>query len=136
VSYLTNQEPFLKLIRQFLNSNLNGETFCHEFMNLWRNDRDQQYAQRNTWKERFDIQLIEAYSRKQLTDEEFSRKWEELWGYGEYEPLSEMLDKDFTACDCFSSLPENEFEIDEAQLKKEVAENLAYFEAQQTKATS
>ena len=133
MSYAANEAFYLKLIQQLLSAELNGEAFCHEFMRQWRIDRDEEYKKRDAWPERYDLQLIAAHQRGELTDEEYHRQWVELWGYTEYQTLCEMLDRIFTACDCFHTVPEGQFEIDEGQLKKAVADNLNRYEGKDAK---
>ena len=133
MSYVANEKQYLDLIHQLLNSEVDGETFCREFCPLWRADRDEQYAERDTWADRYDLQLTDAHNRGEISSEEFERKWVELFGYAEYKHLLEMLDRIFTACDVFDPEPEREFDIDEGQLKSEVASHLATYETAKTK---
>jgi hypothetical protein len=133
MSYVANENRYLRLINQLLTSEVGGETFCQEFCSLWKADRDEQYADRNSWAERYDLQLIEAHGRGDISSEEFERKWVELFGYAEYKHLLEMLDRIFTACDVFDPEPEREIDIDEPQLKSEVATHLAAYETAKTK---
>ena len=129
MSYIANEGLYLNCLRQFLNSKLNSENFCEEFMRLWKIDRDEEWANCEKWDKRYDLQLIHAYNQGKLTSEELKSKSAELWGYTENTLLVEMLGKIFTACDCFSPSPEFEFEINEYQLKKEVSEMLNAYEA-------
>ena len=129
MSYIANESRYLTLIHQFLNSEVDVEAFQREFFFMWKADRDEEYAKRDTWPERYDLQLVDAHSRGEITSEEFEIKWVELFGYAEYRDLREMLDRVFTACDVFDPKPESEFDINEAQLRTEVAGNLATYQA-------
>jgi hypothetical protein len=133
VSYAANELLYLNLIRELLCAKLDGETFCGAFMRQWKADRDEQIAKSESWPERYDLQLIEAYQRGALTAEEFHRKWAELWGYTEYDSLCEMLDRVFTVCDCFAPAPEGPCEVSEDQLKQEVSEILRCYEERKAK---
>ena len=132
MSYNKNERLYLSIIQQFLSAELDGEAFCRAFMGQWKADRDEQDALMESWPERYDLHLIEAWERGALTDQEFHHKWTELWGYTKYEPLLEMLNRVFTACDCFYPIPEGQFEIDEDQLKREVAELVRRYEERNT----
>jgi hypothetical protein len=132
MSYLTNEPNYLQLIHQFLNFEIDAESFCQKFSSLWKIDRDEQESQRNSWSERYDLQLIDAFQRKEIMAEEFERKWVELHGYGEYKHLLEMVDKIFTACDAFNPKPESEYEIDEVELRNELRTQFANYETTQS----
>ena len=136
MSYVANEKRYLQLINRLLSSEVDGETFCREFSSLWKSDRDEQYAERAAWPGRYDLQLIEAHSRGEISTEEFGRKWDDLFGYAGHEHLLEMLDRVFTACDAFDPEPEREMDIDESQLKREVSGHLAAYETAKTKQTS
>ncbi len=133
MNYVANEKQYLEIIHQLLNAEVDGETFCREFSSLWKADRDEEYAKRDAWAERYDLQLVDAHGRGEISSEEFERKWVELFGYAEYKDLVEMLDRIFTACDVFDPEPERELEIDEAQLKNEVALHLGAYEAVKAK---
>jgi hypothetical protein len=116
MDHIQKEKQYLKLIQQFLQSGIESKIFCDDFFRLRRKDREAEDARRESWPERYDIQLIEQLKREELTKEEFSRKWTELWGYQDYVNFYEMLDRIFTTCDCYSSSPSQIWEIDEKQL--------------------
>ena len=133
MSYVANEKQYLELIRQFLNSKVDGETFCTKFSSLWRVDRDEEWSKVETWSERHDLQLTEAFNRGDITGEEFQQKWRELFGSESYADLASMTDRIFTACDVFQVEPDTEYEIDETELRREVAEHLASYESAKPK---
>lgn len=133
MGYAANEKLYLELIRQFLDYKVDVETFCERFRSLWKADRDEEWSKRDAWSERYDIQLTEAYNRGDITGEEFQQKWRELFDSESYENLSAMIDRIFTACDVYQVEPEAEYEIDELELRREVAEHLAAYKALKTK---
>ena len=133
MSYVANEKQYLELIRQFLGSKVDGETFCTKFCSLWRIDRDEEWSKVETWSERYDLQLTEAYNRGDISGEEFQQKWRELFDSESYQDLAAMTDRIFTACDVFHTEPEAEYEIDKTQLRREVAEHLAVYESAKPK---
>ena len=132
MSFVGNEKHYLELIRQLLDKEIDGETFCSKFEPSWMADRNEEYAISDTWPERYDLQLIESYRQGAISSEEFERKWVELWGYGGYRNLVEMLGCIFTACDVFFPVPEREYEIDESQLRIEVEARLTEYEAKKS----
>jgi len=133
VTYIGNEELYLELIRKFLNSEIDGETFCCDYFPMWRVDRDEEDIQRASWSERHDLKLIEAYRRDEISLEEFERKWSELFGYSTNRHLVDMLSRIFTACDVFAPVPESDYEIDETGLRGEVGTLFAAYEAERAK---
>ena len=75
MSYVANENRYLELIRQFLDSKVDGETFCEKFSSLWRVDRDEEWSKVETWTERYDLQLTEAYNCGDISGDEFQQKW-------------------------------------------------------------
>jgi hypothetical protein len=73
-----------------------------------------------------------AWKRGELTEEEFSEKWDSLWGYDT--ELQSMVDRIHTACYLLRPIPEAPCEIGEQQLRSEVAEALATYTAKKTRA--
>lgn len=113
MSYLGNEQNYLELINRFCDHKIEPEVFCQKWLSLWRIDRDEQYARMDFWAERYDIQLQAALESKEITPEEFERKWIDLYGYSEYKHLIELIDRIFAACEAYNPKPENESEIDE-----------------------
>jgi hypothetical protein len=122
MNHTEKEKQYLELIQQFLQSEVESKTSCHNFFKLRRKDRELDDARQASWPERYDLQLIAQLKREELTKEEFSRKWAELWGYQDYVCLYEMLDRVFTVCDCYSPSPSQIWEIDEKQLMSEIKE--------------
>lgn len=133
MSYASNEKRYLELIRQFLASEFDAETFCEKFSSLWRVDRDEEWSKVQNGSERPDLQLTEAFNRGDISAEAFQQKWRELFGSESYENLAAMTDRIFTACDVFRDEPEAKYEIDEAELRREVAEHLAVYEVANSK---
>ena len=133
MSYLANEQNYLELINQFSDRKIDAEVFCQKWLSLWSIDRDEQYALTNSWSERYDLKLKDALNRNEITAEEFERKWVELYGYGDYKHLLELVDRIFTACDVFSPKPENEYEIDEKGLRNEIKSHLVTYETTKSK---
>lgn len=133
MSYILNEKLYLRLIRQFLNSELDAETFCDKFSSLWRVDRDEEWSKVQNGSERSDLQLTEPFNRGDVSAEVFQQKWRELFGSESYEDLTALTDRIFTACDVFRDEPEAKYEIDEAQLLSEVKDHLAIYESAKSK---
>lgn len=133
MGYVANEKQYVELIHQFLNSEIDIEIFCERFGSLWRADRDEEWSKRDTWAERYDLQLIEAFNRGDITGEEFQQKFAQLFESENYQDLMAMTDRVFTACDVFRVEPEAEYEIDESELRREIAEHLATYEATKAK---
>lgn len=83
---------YLQVVQSFLQGQLPVDDFVRDFMHQWREDRDAE------WK------LLDVKSTSTAETDEFSA----------------AVDQAFTACDCFSNAPSNEFEISEAQLRLEL----------------
>lgn len=127
------KKRYLELIRRFLNSEISGAEFTGAYSKTCRQDRDETYAQAGSWPERFDFQLKTALERGEISGEDFSCKWAELWGYADDVPFTQMKDKVFTACVSFVPDPDirdQPYEYDEEQLRAYVKETLAAYEAQ------
>lgn len=133
MSYGANEKQYLELIRQFLNSEIDVDIFCERFSSLWRIDRDEEWSKVKNLPERPDVKLTEAFDRGEISGEVFQQKWRELFNSESYEALATMTDRIFTACDVFRDEPEAEYEIDETELRREVAEHLAVYESAKSK---
>ena len=133
MSYVANEKRYLEPIRQFLDSEIDVETFCKKFSSLWRVDRDEEWSKVEMLPERPDTQLTEAFHRGDITGEEFQQKFTQLFDSESYQDLAAMTDRIFTACDVFQVEPEAAYEIDETELRREVAEHLATYESAKSK---
>lgn len=119
------QEPFLSLMKSFLDRKIQAQTFCTRFIKLWAQERDTTYAKKATWPLPYDEMLTAAWQRGEISEAEFREKDAKLWGY---EPHSQdLIDTVHSACDCWRSSPELKWELDEAQLRHEVKEAFAAF---------
>ena len=76
-----NKQEYLTLMKRFLNSEIDGKTFQVMFLGMWRRDRDESYSKAESWPKRYDIDLMETRLRGEMTGEEFSKRWRDLWGY-------------------------------------------------------
>ena len=117
------QEPFLALMKSFLDRKIQAETFCTRLIKLWAQERDVTYAKKAEWPQPYDEMLTAAWQRGEISEAEFREKDAELWGY---EPHSQdVIDAVHSACDCWRSSPELKWEIEEVRLRHEVEEALA-----------
>jgi hypothetical protein len=114
------EEQFQLLIKKFLTHEVSVEKFCSNFTNLWIQHRNEQEKIKQAWNEPYDQQLIEAHLRGELSTEEFGRLYSDLWGLPEKMYLYELIDSIHSACSTFNPSPEQEWEINEAQLRLEV----------------
>ena len=102
MSYLENQDKYFKLFFDYYNLAISAVDFERNFSTLWDADRDEIYEQCNKWERRFDIELQEKLIAGKISGEEFSKRWNELWGItDEISALSDILDRTYTTCDCF-----------------------------------
>lgn len=114
------QEPFVSLMKSFLDQKIQAQTFCTRFIKLWAQERDITYAKKAEWPQPYDEMLTAAWQRGEINDVQFREKDAELWGY---EPHSQdVIDAVHSACDCWRLVPNSVWEIDEAQLRHEVQE--------------
>ncbi len=109
------------------------ESFCDQFTKIWMQYRDSMLAKRFTWTERYDLELQQMLEHGEITKEEFGVKWLELWGYANTLPLINMIDVIHSSCDAFNYVPESEWEIDENQLRLEVANAIAVYKSTNNK---
>ena len=117
------QEPFLSLMKSFLDRKIQVQTFCTRFSSLWVQERDLSYAKKAEWPQPYDEMLTAAWQRGEITATQFSEQFAELWGYDP--DTQDIYDALHSACDCFYPFPEREGEIDEEQLRHETEEAFA-----------
>src|SRR5260370_6212715 len=93
-------------------------------MKLWKKERDAQRSEKLSWSEPFDEQLQAAFLAKKLSQEEFSRRWRELWGYRSEVDVKfyDLIDKLFSACDGYRDDRGSEFEYNKGRFRSFVAE--------------
>lgn len=94
--------------------------FCSLFTDLWMQLRDEKEHLRETWPERYDLQLQEAFRRNELSAEEFSRRFNALWHISELDPLFDVINEVHSACSIFNPSPQHAWEMDEQQFKAEI----------------
>ena len=126
-------QRFLALIERFLTGDLAPAVFCAKFTRLWVQDgaaaREVQQAKKATWSQPYDELLIAAFQRGEMSAGEFQDEYARLWGYGEDLAFQTMVDALHSAYSCWRPLPELDWEIDDAQLRREVADRLAEYRA-------
>ena len=99
-------DEYAGLCRAFLRGDLAPADFQDRYLVLWRRDRDATYAQAEAWPERYDIILQRQLSAGEITGDEFSRRWYELWGVSAEEvPRLQQIDQLMTAVNEFDSDP-------------------------------
>jgi hypothetical protein len=109
MSYYDNIPTYHKLINQFCRREISAELFDKKFCELWMNDRDDEYNKIKSWSYRYDIELQEDLSKGNISTEEFDIKWRNIWGLTDtMSKIQEVLNRIFTACDCFYSDISNE----------------------------
>ena len=69
------------MIRKYLNNEIDERIFGAEFRELQRKHKTLQDERVNSWPARYDVQLEREYSDGKISEDEFNKKWEELWGY-------------------------------------------------------
>jgi hypothetical protein len=112
------QEQLFDAIRRYLKFELSSEDFCLEFTKLWIHYRDEQYEIKSKWADPADERLFKARFNGEITEDEFSKAYKELWGIA-FE-FVEMVDAIHSACSSYNPSPEMEWEINGEQLRSEV----------------
>jgi len=128
MSFQKNQHRYLGLMTRFAEGKLSGSLFVAQFMELWRTDRDADYEIKKSWDVPYDEMLIISLRKGEITNEEFARKWNALWGLSKTDQLlRDLLDKVFTACDVFSPDPDarEDYEYSEDELRTFVMSSLS-----------
>jgi hypothetical protein len=80
----SNKDKIIELMRDFVNSKIDGESFGAAISEYRRRAMEEDEKQMNSWPRRLDLELTDAYTRGDLTKEQYSKKWQEL--YGHYDP--------------------------------------------------
>lgn len=76
-----SKSEYIELIRRYLNNEIDEVTFGAAFQELQRRYWVVHDEKISSWPERYDVQLQEAYSEGKISQDEFAKKWHELWGY-------------------------------------------------------
>ena len=119
------QEPFLVLMKSFLDEKTPPQKFCLKFTRLWMQERDNILAQKADWPQPYDELLIAAFQRGELNGAQFREQYTELWGRAEDAAFDETICAVHSACSVYAPVPELEGEISEEQLRQEVGMALA-----------
>lgn len=137
MSYIANRDVYFGLIKQLLDGTMPADDFSADLCYWWTHDRDEQYTLRDTWPERYDLQLLSALRSGEIGSEEFSKKMAVLFGYEQDMPLTRMVDSLYTACDAFvgseGEVTEPKYEYDEKQFIDYVRKVRDEYEQPQTK---
>ncbi len=120
MSYSSNKSRYLELLKQFINDNIGVIEFDQQFSVLWKKDRDEEWAKIHANPERLDLKLINELSNGASTQEQFALHWETsvLNGAQAERQVCEILAEVFTSLDAYDEKPQQDYEIDEATLKK------------------
>jgi hypothetical protein len=76
-----NKHSYLKLMRAFAESRIDGKTFQSEFFEMRNRNLNEDEATAKSWPERYDIKIQEDYGRGNISSDEFRQKWHNLWNY-------------------------------------------------------
>jgi hypothetical protein len=126
MSYDSNIQRYIQLIKRFCLQEISAEQFSGEYLALWEADRDEEDERMNTWTRRYDIELQDSLSKGMISQEEFTARWYDLWGITEIgAKKGDILNRIFTARNCFwADITPDEVDpplvLDEHLLRKEV----------------
>ncbi|MGI4789175.1 MAG: colicin immunity domain-containing protein [Janthinobacterium lividum] len=112
-------------MQPFLERQIKVQTFCTKFTKLWMQERDNSYAKKVDWPEPYNELIIASFQRGEISGSEFRQAYSDLWSNAEDQEFEETINAIYSACDCWYPLPEREGEIDENQLRREVADAFA-----------
>jgi hypothetical protein len=121
---------FIKILVQVTAGDLGGDRFVRRFMTLRRENRDAQWKLKEQWPRPYDEELRSALLRNEISKEQFSERWEKLWGERSErnQRFDDAIDRVFTACDVFvgdeNGGPTLTGQYDERQLREFVAKEL------------
>jgi hypothetical protein len=119
---------FLALIKSLLVREVSVEQFCDDFTDLWIEFRDKTEEVSQTWDERYDLKLIESRLCGEITPDDFSKQYLELWGITEISDFCNMVNAIHSMCSAYNPLPKSDWEINEDQLRAEVAASITNYE--------
>ena len=94
MTYIERELICRRLVLAFVNGAVDANAFVKNYMDQWRADRDEEWARARS---------VESMSFEERT-------------------VCEMLDRAFTACDCYEPTPVKDFEISAEQLRMEMIE--------------
>ena len=129
MSYPVDKKSYLQMMRGFVQCELDAMTFVKQFLHARDQDKAKEWAITATWDKPYDQLLIADLRQGKIAQEEFSRRWDELFGWSpEEKAFLQLLDRMYSACDAFIDDPalsmDPEQEYDEQQLRERVAMEL------------
>jgi len=116
----TFESQFRDIVSRFFQLEMSTDEFCSEITDLWIQQRDKSYEKKRDWTQPYDQQLIEGWSNSIFTDEEFQKKWAELWDTVGSDSLFEMLNSIHSACSIYNPQPEFKWELNDDEFRSEV----------------
>jgi len=122
MSYVSDVLQYQSLMQHFIDGKLQTAEFITEYIRKWKKDRDEELSKKSKWVEPFDEILIKDLNNGLLSKEDFSSRWDVLWGFtAKSKAIQVVLDGVFSACEVHCGDPEREaYELDEGGLRNEV----------------
>jgi hypothetical protein len=108
------------LFRSFINCECKPSTFCEQFTLLWMQHRDEVSQLKESWTTPQDERLIETFRKNEITKEQFTEQWQDLWGISKDLPFHNLMDAVHSMCSAYNSSPEELWEIGPEQLRRAV----------------
>jgi len=123
IHYLqAHKDEIIALMRDYLNGKIDVLVFGRRISDYRREAIEEEDRIREGWPRRFDLDLIDQYTKGKITREQYSEKQQELWGYADRQWLK-IFDSLYSDLD--------RLELDEAireESKKEPVEwNATYY---------
>jgi hypothetical protein len=133
MSYPVDKKQYLQMMRRFVQCELDAMTFVKQFLHARDKDKAKEWAITATWDKPYDQLLIADLRQGKISQEEFSRGWDELFGWSPEEKVClQLLDRVYSACDAFIDDPalsmDPAHEYDAQQLREMVAKELQAYE--------
>ena len=102
MSYWENKDLYYKLLKEYCNFEVSSIDFERKFLQIVKEDEDALHEKSKDWERRFDIELQVERRESKISQEEFCKRWNDLWGITDnMNKLCDILDRVFCACDCF-----------------------------------
>src|SRR5574341_920475 len=129
MSYAVDEKPYLQMMRRFVQCEMDALTFVTQFLHARDQDKAKEWAITTTWDKPYDQLLIADLRQGKISQEEFSQRWDELFGWSrEEKAFLQLLDRVYSACDAFIDDPALStapaYVYDAQQLREEVAKEL------------
>ncbi len=120
-----NWEEYAALFDALLKGTVAPSEFHDRFFDMWNKDRDAEAAIRAQWPEPYDLILHRQYEAGEISSDEFSRRWRELWFDNPEEdaPKENLIERAMTSVDAYEPDPELREGMDflnEDDLKREI----------------